>query len=878
MFRIASRFLMVFAWLAVAVPLVAQSAVGQAEQGPRFLFASSASAKPARVDARTLPALAVRLAVEFENETVARALDAVSEQTGLRFVYSADLVRVDRRVTLKAADIALAAVLTELFLDAGIDVVFTPNGHVALVSQHQRSSGEIVGRVVDAVTRSPIRGATVQVVGDEASATTDDGGRFRLSPVSPGVVSLSVAAVGYGPLVQTDIVVGTGRPATALLVMTPAPLLLGEVTLAPSYFALSRETPTSTQRLNPEEIRRMPGAQEDVVRAISLLPGVAPTAIHDNTLVVRGGAPFENLFLVDGLEVPNINHFSAQGSSGGAVSLVNLAVVRDVEFSAGGFGASHGDRVGSVTSLALREGSTDRHSRQANLAATGLGAIVEGPVGRGSYLAAVRRTYLDLIMDLAGEPFVIQYWDANLKVVQQLGSRDALSWTFIGATDSWGFNIETDDDRYDASVMAVNVDQYASALTWSRSGERSSFELTAGRVVHSFDTFQNDTLGTTVFTNRSTEPENSLAMTYKRSVSSGATLELGAVAKHNRGLRYDVGLPGSIRPDREGTPRPLDVDTSFTTLRIGTYSQATVQWTPRFSTTLGSRLDYYSHLGDAVRLAPRVAASLDFGRASTLNLSGGRYWQTPSFISLVGDPSNARNLRPLRVDQGVVGVQTLLRDDLKLQLEAYYKRYGSYPTRVWRPQAVLTPGVEHVRADIPFGLEPLTSQGTGQAYGAEVFLQKRLSTIPVYGLASLSLNRTRFTALDGVSRVGAYDSPVIVNLAGGWRPNASWDVGARFRVASGLPKTPYIDSGPLEGRLDFSRFSEGGRMPVFHTLDIRVDRRWAFRSVQLTTYLDIQDLYNRNNPIEYTWDERLRATRYETGIGFLPSIGVNIEF
>lgn len=143
---------------------------------------------------------------------------------------------------------------------------------------------------------------------------------------------------------------------------------------------------------------------------------------------------------------------------------------------------------------------------------------------------------------------------------------------------------------------------------------------------------------------------------------------------------------------------------------------------------------------------------------------------------------------------------------------------------------------------------------------------------------SVSLNRTRFTALDGVSRVGAYDSPVAATLAAGWRPNAEWDLGLRFRIASGRPLTPYIESGPLEGRIDFQRYHEGGRMPTYHALDVRVDRRWTIGSVQLTTYLDIQDIYNRNNPIVYTWNERLRAPDYEEALGFLPSIGVNIEF
>lgn len=845
MWRIAAPLVTALACLALASPAPAQDLAEGDDRAPRFLFASASSA-PVQVDALSLPSLRNRVAVSFEGESVAKALKTLAERTGLRFVYSRDIVPVDRRVTLKAEDISVAAVLTEILLDAAVDVVFSPPGQVALVPRKEARNGEITGRVVDTVTRGPVAGARVEIVGSSLSTTTDESGGFRLSNIPPGVVSLQATALGYQSFVRTDVVVGTGRPATVVLSLARAPLALGGIAVGPGYFATAAETPTSTQRLNPEEIRRSPGAQEDVVRAVSLLPGVVPTPIHDNTLIVRGGAPFENLFIVDGVEVPNINHFAAQGSSGGAVSLVNLAFVREAEFSAGGFGASRGDRVGSVTSLELREGITDRHAGEVNLAATGFGAIVEGPVGRGSYFAGVRRSYLDLIFELAGEPFVARYWDANAKIVQRLGSRDVLSWTFVGATDNFDFNIETDDDRFDAAILATNVDQYFSGLTWSRSGRQSALEVTAGRVHYAYGTFQNDTLESRIFTNQSTEAENSLRLKYTHALPRGSTVEVGAVAKYNSRLRYDIDLPGDMRPDADGEPRPLDIDTSFTAFRAGAYAETTVQWTSRFSTTLGGRVDYYGHLSDAVRIAPRAAASFALGRASTLNLSGGRYWQTPSFISLVGDPSNAENLRPLRVDQGVIGIQTLPREELKLQLEAYYKRYASYPTRVWRPQAVLAPGTEHVQTDIVFGLEPLTSQGTGWSYGAELFLQKRLSTVPIYGSASLSLNRTRFKALDGISRVGAYDAPVVFNVAAGWRPNAAWDLGLRFRVASGRVTTPHITSGPLEGRLDFGRYNQGGRMPTFHTLDIRADRRWALGSLQLTTYLEIQDVYNRD--------------------------------
>jgi hypothetical protein len=207
------------------------------------------------------------------------------------------------------------------------------------------------------------------------------------------------------------------------------------------------------------------------------------------------------------------------------------------------------------------------------------------------------------------------------------------------------------------------------------------------------------------------------------------------------------------------------------------------------------------------------------------------------------------------------------------------KRYGDYPARVFRPQAVLAPsGFEDATNDIPFGLEPLGSVGQGLVYGAELFLQKRLSAIPVYGLASIAVARAEFESVDGIRRPGAYDGRVIGNLLAGWRINRAWEVSGKFRLATGLPTTPFIESGPNTGQLDFRRYNAGPRLPTFHALDIRIDRRWSFRGWQLDVYLDVQNVYGRPNVSQYIWNPRIAAPEANESLGVLPTIGVNVEF
>ena len=248
----------------------------------------------------------------------------------------------------------------------------------------------------------------------------------------------------------------------------------------------------------------------------------------------------------------------------------------------------------------------------------------------------------------------------------------------------------------------------------------------------------------------------------------------------------------------------------------------------------------------------------------------------------MGDKNNAQTLSAIRADQVILGFEQTMQSDLKFQVEGYYKWYGNYPSRIYRPQAVLSPsGFDDVTNDIPYGLEPLSSNGTGFARGIEIFLQKKLGDIPLYGLVSATLNQTRFTALDGIERAGSFDSRIIFNASAGYRFNQEWEVSSKFRLSTGNPTTPFVtdSTNSRYGQLDFLNYNGGKRLALFHSLDIRVDKRWSFSGIQLVTYIDIQNIYNRKNESGVRWDARKKeAVVQVSGIGLLPSIGINMEF
>lgn len=737
-------------------------------------------------------------------------------------------------------------------------------------------TGTIEGSVLNAITSEPIVGATVRIEQTTLGAITIAQGKFTVRNVPPGIYALRISAVGYTPLLQADIVVGSGKPATVTVRLSPQDIQLEGIEVEASYFQRNVETVTSTQLLSAEDIRRAPGVQEDVVRAVQLLPGVAVTSAGRNDLIVRGGAPFENLFLVDNIEVPNINHFGSQGSTGGPLSLINIDFVRETDFSTGGFGVQYGDKLSSLTNIVLRDGSEERFSGELNLSATGFGVIGEGPLGENtSFLTSVRRSYLDFIFKAAGFGFIPEYWDFQTKISHTINNTNSLSFLVIGALNDVTFNNDDADKRLSNSrVAAPNQKQYFSGLTWKTLLKNGVITTTLGRTYTAFSTYQNDSLGNRIFQNTSTEGENSLRVHALFLPSSSLEISVGTTLKLASALEYDIVLPGSLRTDAEGIQHPLNIDTSFTAFRNAFYGQVAYNLTDQLRATAGIRTDYYAYLNNSFYVSPRVGMRYSLTSTSALTASVGQYLQSPSFIWLIGAPQNAE-LTPAIADQAVLGYEHTLAPDLKLQVEAYYKQYSKYFARVYRPQAVLSPsGFDDASRDIPYGLEPLVNNAKGTSRGIEVFVQKKLSDIPLYGLTSISLNETRFTSIDGTERAGSYDSRFILNILGGYRFGSDWEVSSKFRFSTGLPLTPY----DANGKLDFAQYNAAGRLPDVHTLDVRVDKRWSFTGLQLITYIDIQNVYGRKNVSGLRWNARTQQAEYAESIGLLPSIGVNIEF
>lgn len=737
--------------------------------------------------------------------------------------------------------------------------------------------GTITGSVIDFVTKQPLIGTNIIILGTTNGAATDINGNFRIENLEPNTYQLRASAIGYESQTKTDITVSPGRLTQITFQLVAQVIEFESVVVTNDFFQKDPFEVNSIRSFSFEEIRRSPGGFEDVVRALSILPGVAQADAGRNDLIVRGGAPSENLYLVDGIEVPNINHFGTQGATGGPLSFINLDFVRETSFSTGGFSSLYGDKLSSVLTIDLRNGRNDRLGGKATISASQFGINAEGPLfnEKSTFIFSARRSYLDFIFNAAGFSFVPEYYDVLTKADFRIDNKNSLSFLFISAFGNVKFLNDDEEQRFDNSrILGTDQIQYVSGLSFKRLINKGFFNISLSRNFTDFDSRQRDKDLNPIFTNKSREEENNLRADLVYQFNNRSEINFGGSVKL---IEFDADILFPTFTTTFGDSLPItSLNESERFLKLASYANFNFRPVSRLTTNLGLRLDYFDALNNSTYLSPRFSTSYRLSELINLNFSTGIYYQAPSYIWLIAEERN-RNLKNVKVDQYVLGFDYRLFADALLKVESFYKNYKNYPASIIRPYLVLAnTGAGFAGSDdnySAFGLEPLVSEGFGNARGIELSIQKKLSQIPYYGILSLTYSESEFTALDGITRPGSYDQNWIFNVSGGYNINQFWEVSAKFRFASGKPYTPFNSDGTQNIDEYNSR-----RLKSAHSLDVRVDKRWFFSGWTLITYIDIQNIYNQNNLSGVRWDPREQKVDESSSIGILPSIGISAEF
>jgi hypothetical protein len=750
-----------------------------------------------------------------------------------------------------------------LFLILGYSAAFAQENNIT-----------IYGKVVDKLTQQPLPGANVLLLNTNFGASTDLNGRFEIKNIPSGEYQLRASILGYGSVIKTDVMVMSGFAPEVVFELEEEAIELEDVVVKSDYFETNRLDLISTRGFSNEEIRRSPGGFEDVIRALSILPGVAQADPGRNDLVVRGGAPSENLYLIDGYKVQNINHFGTQGATGGPLSYINLDFVSGTSFSTGGFPVVNGDKLSSSLSIDLRNGRQDRIGGKATISATQFGLNVEGPISSGSqFIFSARRSYLDFIFKAADFSFVPEYWDVLGKADFEIDQSNSISFLLVSAIDNINYFNDTGDQRYDnSSIIGSEQLQYLTGIKYRHLIDNGFINISLSRNFVDYDTQQRDSLLVPVYTNKSKEKENTLnaELTYK--ISNKADITFGGDAKLIN-FEADILLPTYTTSYGDSLPTTA-LDTSTTYYKSAVYLNYNTSLFDKLVTNLGVRADYFSALEQNLYFSPRFSLSYVLNDITRLNFSTGIYYQSPPYLWLAGDPLNS-NLKNLRVNQYILGFDHYVSADALIKVEGFYKDYSDYAVSLIRTYLTLANtgagfGDENYES---FGLEPLISAGIGKARGVELSLQKKLSGTPYYGIASFTYSDADYTALDQIQRTGSYDQTWIVSLSGGYKFSSEWEASLKFRYSTGRPYTPYNEDG-TQNVSDYNSI----RFPDNHSLDLRVDKYWFFSGWSLITYIDIQNIYNRKNITSVRWDLRTQSPEFNESIGILPSIGISAVF
>jgi outer membrane receptor protein involved in Fe transport len=758
----------------------------------------------------------------------------------------------------------------------------------------------LAGRVLKA-DLSAAAGRKVCAAEAQRCDTTKPDGTFRIVDVRAGLYTLVVTLESNSELKTTQVEARAGVEAKVVVTLPQIEAQAQSVTVSDAVFLPPEEVKNSGYLISQREIYKSAGSLQDVSRYVQTLPGIAiGSDDFRNDIIVRGGSPLENLFIVDNIEIPNINAFANFSSAGGTVSLIDSALIQDATFLTGGYPAPFINRTSGVLQIAQREGDRERFRGRATLGFAGAGTILEGPIrkGKGSWIVSARRSFLDLFTDNIGFGGVPVAYTYNAKAVYDLSPKDRIWVANISGNDSirLGLADGNEDQTEEINNLDINYSGWRSAtgFNWQRLiGERGVGLL---GLTHSEARIQSTVkdlvrLGVppinqtpdqqianapTVFSENSSEGESTIKYDLTAYLPMLDKMQVGGSYKifrlgYNTASPLGEDTPFSVVP---GVNR-FDVRTAFRAYQSGAYFQNTRNLGKRFNLTWGGRLDNYQYLG-ATRFSPRAGLSYRLNDRMSLRASYGSYYQQPFFQFIAVFPQN-RGLIPWRADHYVGGWNYTISPTLRMSFEAYQKDYKDYPVSIQFPTLSLANVGDTF--DVSSILFPLTSAGRGRVRGVEFFIEKRFSE-KWFGQANFARQQARQGGLDGIRRSASFEYSYIANAVGGYRLNAKWELSLRAAYLTGRPYTPFdvVESTRQRRPIFDLNQVNAERLPDYFRLDVRVDRNLKVWGKPLLLFFGAQNVTNRKNIAGYSWNRRFNNQLTNEQLGIFPNIGMDWRF
>lgn len=732
---------------------------------------------------------------------------------------------------------------------------------------YAQKTGNLSGAIVNLATKQPLQGASIVLTPAGNSSVTDSLGRYRITNIPVGAYTITASFVGFETESRFNIVITSGNENEVSFELRSQSSTLSEVVIRSNRRtarAGSLETPLSVQRLTSEEIKANPGGNFDISRVVNALPGVAGSegsvGGYRNDIIIRGGGPGENVFYLDGIEIPVINHFATQGSGGGPTGILNVSFIEDVKLSASAFPAKYDNALSGVFEFKQKTGNTNHTQGNIRLSGTELAGTLDGPLnkkGNLTYLASVRRSYLQLLFSMIDLPIRPNYWDFQYKISYRPNTKSTISFLGIGAIDQFGFGsikTPTQDKLYTLEqVPSIRQRSYAVGLSYRRSVNNGYVLMVLSRNaldnrIEKYDANDETNPLNLRYRNNATETENKFRLEVNKTIngwnySYGGTAQWSQYAADNN-IRRRAAV-GSQPEDRF----VYSSDIGFA--HFGAFVQTGKKlFDDRLGVSVGVRSDINAFTINGTNpskaLSPRIAISYLLGDKWTINASAGKYAKLPPYSVLgfrnnYGEFVNKIN-NYITTTHYVTGVEFLPKATTRFTVEAFYKNYDHVPVTVSDGISINNLGADYGVV----GNEPVVPTGSGEAYGIELFAQQKL-TNRFFGLFSYTFFYSKFSNANGKLVPSAWDNRNLVSITFGYKFKKNWELGLKYRYQGRAPYTPFdlaesqrnfLTQG--QGLLDYSRFNTQ-RLHAFSASDMRIDKKWNFRKSTFDLFLDVSN-------------------------------------
>ncbi|NBU03839.1 MAG: TonB-dependent receptor [Bacteroidetes bacterium] len=785
----------------------------------------------------------------------------------------------------------------------------------------------IQGKVVDVMTRKPLQGAKVQLDKQEVFVQTAADGSFTIGSVDPGYHTVTASFDGYESESSAELLFTYDKSPFIALELQSMASGVGEVNIRKTNIQKREaESPVSSQKLSIREIERNPGGNRDISKIIQSLPGVISVPGFRNDVVIRGGAPSENKFYLDGIEIPIINHFQTQGSTGGPVGLLNVNFIKEVNFYTGAFPVNYANGLSSVLDFRQMDGNANKAKYRFTLGSSDVGFTADGPIGKKTtYIFSARQSYLQGLFSVLGLPFLPNFIDYQAKVKVKLNEKDDISFLMVGAVDFFRLNLKVNDNITDSVQLKSNKYilgylpvyrqwNYTFGTVYTHYGTQSKTQYFLSRNMLNNTSYKyrnNDESSedNRIFTYKSIEEENKLRIENSRTIRkwkllAGTGLEYVQFGVDNKAKILIPGAPGT-----PGTIQDIAFNSQLDLAKYSGFVRAYRNVMGSGTLSFAGRLDgntYNKHMQNVFN-QPTASVSASLPTAVNglfLNANIGQFTQLPSYTILgyrnaAGALDNLDRVKYIRNRMVAAGLQYNKVKDTRITLEGFYKQYANYPLALNDSISLGNLGTDFAVV----GNEPVSSVCDGRAYGMEFLVQRR-SRSGLYGILAYTLSWSEFSDKNGNAVKSAWDSRHTVSLVGGMKMKRNWELGAKFRLATGRPYTPFdVQRSLVKSNWDvkgvalndYNRLNSE-RLGTFSQLDVRVDKVWYFKKSSLNLYMDIQNFLNK----EYLGAPTLIAAQDASGnlitdptaavpsykadylvnsTGFLqPSIGVILDF